>query len=137
MSESTYRKPLPRPNKLSRPFWEAARRHELLVLRCNGCSHHWLPPSNLCPRCLSKDIGWVRASGRGRVWSWVVFWQRYFPAFADDIPYNVAYVELDEGPRLMTNIVQCDPAAIRCDMPVEVVFEDVTEEISLPKFRPL
>jgi uncharacterized OB-fold protein len=79
----------------------------------------------------------MKASGRGMIWSWVVFWQRYFAAFEADIPYNVAYVELEEGPRLMTNLVEYDPASIRCDMPVEVVFDDVTPEVTLPKFRPV
>lgn len=136
MSERAYRKPLPRPTTLSRPFWEAARRHELRVQRCTTCGHRWLPPSDRCPACLSKAYEWALASGRGKVWSWIVMWQRYFPAFEAEIPYNVAYVELEEGPRLMTNLVNCDPATIRCDMPVEVVFEDVTDEITLPKFRP-
>ena len=137
MSESSYRKPLPKPNRLSQPYWDAAQRHELMVLRCNQCGDKWLPPSDICLRCLSRDIDWVKASGRGKVWSWVVFHQRYFAAFEADLPYNVAYVELDEGPRLMTNLVDCDPASIHCDMPVEVVFDDVTPEITLPKFRPV
>jgi uncharacterized OB-fold protein len=137
MSESTYKKPLPRPNKLSTPYWEGAKQHRLRVRRCTICDHKWLPPSDRCPKCLSKEIEWIDASGRGKVWSWVVFWQRYFPSFEADIPYNVAYVELEEGPRLMTNLVDVDPAKIYCDMPVEVVFEDVTPEITLPKFRPL
>ena len=75
--------------------------------------------------------------GRGKVWSWIVMWQRYFPAFEPDLPYNVAYVELDEGPKLMTNLVDVASEDIRCDMPVEVVFDEVTDEISLPKFRPV
>lgn len=136
-STSTYKKPLPRPNRLSQPYWDAARKHELLIVSCKSCGHKWLPPSDLCPKCLSRDIEWVKASGRGKVWSWVIFWQRYFAAFAEDIPYNVVYVELDEGPRLMTNLVDADPAAIVCDMAVEVVFDDVTPEITLPKFRPI
>jgi uncharacterized OB-fold protein len=136
VSESAYKKPLPRPNRLSAPYWEAAKQHQLRVVRCTSCDHKWLPPSDICPKCLSREVEWVDASGRGKVWSWVVFWQRYFAAFEADIPYNVAYVELEEGPRLMTNLVDCDPAAIHCDMPVEVVFDDVTPEITLPKFRP-
>jgi len=137
MSESTYKKPLPRPNKLSRPYWEGAKAHELRVVRCTVCGHKFLPAADRCPKCLSKDLEWIKASGRGKVWSWVVFHQRYFAAFEDDLPYNVAYVELEEGPRLMTNLVDCDPSLIRCDMPVEVVFDDVTPEITLPKFRPV
>jgi uncharacterized OB-fold protein len=137
VSESSYKKPLPRPNRLSTPYWEGAKAHELRILHCLACSNKVLPPSNHCPRCLQTELEWVTASGRGKVWSWVVFHQRYFPAFEDDLPYNVAYVELDEGPRLMTNLVECAPGDIHCDMPVEVVFDDVTPEISLPKFRPV
>jgi uncharacterized protein len=137
MSESTYSKPLPRPNRLSQPYWDAAKRHELVVENCNACGHKWLPPADRCPRCLSKDVGWVGASGRGKVWSWIVMHQRYFAAFQDDLPYNVAYVELEEGPRLMTNLVECADEDIHCDMPVEAVFDDVTPEITLIKFRPL
>ena len=131
-----YAKPLPRPNALSLPFWDGLRRHELLLQQCTACAHVWFPPSTRCPKCLSSEYGWSRAGGRGRVWSWIVMWQRYFPAFEADIPYNVAYVELEEGPRLMTNIVDVENDAIYCDMPVQVVFEDVTPEITLPKFRP-
>ena len=137
MSENSYRKPLPRINRLSRPFWEGTKQHELRLQRCNRCGHYWFPPSNWCPECLSSEHAWVTAGGRGRVWSWINMWQRYFPAFEDELPYNVAYVELDEGPGLMSNIVDCDPSELRCDLPVEVVFEDVTDEITLPKFRPV
>jgi uncharacterized protein len=136
VSDAAYRKPLPRINKLNAPFWEGARRHELRLQRCRQCGRHWFPPAHRCPECLNTDYEWAQASGRGKVWSWIVMWQRYFAAFQEAIPYNVAYVELDEGPRLITNIIDCDPEDLRCDLPVEVVFEDVTEEISLPKFRP-
>ena len=137
MSEATYNKPLPRPNRISARYWEGARQHELRIISCTSCAHNFLPAADRCPRCLGKELEWVKASGRGKVWSWVVFHQRYFAAFEPDLPYNVAYVELEEGPRLMTNLVECDDAAMRCDMPVEVVFDDVTPEVSLPKFRPI
>jgi uncharacterized OB-fold protein len=136
VSESTYKKPLPKPNRASQPYWDATKRHQLTVLRCNACGHKWLPPADRCPKCLAHDPEWVEASGRGKVWSWIVMHQRYFAAFEAELPYNVAMVELEEGPRLMTNLVDVDPAQIRCDMPVQVVFEDVTPEITLPKFRP-
>ena len=132
-----YKKPLPRLTKLNRPYWEAAKNHELRLQRCSDCSHVWFPPAEVCPKCLGENYEWTKVSGRGKVWSWIVMWQRYFPGFADDLPYNVAYVGLEEGPRMMTNIVGCDSAEIRCDMPVEVVFDDVTEEFSLPKFKPV
>lgn len=136
MAEGAYAKPLPRVNRLSRPFWEGAKRHELLLQRCAACGVHRFPPSERCARCLDAATEWVPASGRGKVWSWIRMWQPYFPAFDADRPYVIAYVELDEGPRLMTTVVDCDPAHISCDMPVEVVFDDVTDAISLPKFRP-
>jgi len=134
---SEYTKPLPRPNKLSQPYWDGAKQHELRLQRCSDCGAWRFPPSERCAKCLGKNYEGTAASGRGRVWSWIVMWQRYFPAFEPEIPYNIAYVELDEGPRLMTNLVGIDGAAIYCDMPVEAVFEDVTPEISLPKFRPV
>jgi uncharacterized OB-fold protein len=136
MADTAPHRPLPRINKLNAPFWEGMREHELRLQRCKSCGHRWFPPASRCPRCLSSDYEWVAASGRGKVWSWIVMWQRYFPAFADRIPYNVAYVELDEGPQLMTNIVDCDEDELRCDLPVEVVFERVNDEITLPVFRP-
>lgn len=137
MVDREYHKPLPSINPLSRPYWDAARRHELVLQRCVACGRHRFPPSERCPACLDPGTEWVRASGRGRVWSWIRMWQRYFPSFDADIPYVVAYVELDEGPRMMTALVDCDPAAICCDLPVEVVFDDVTGAVTLPKFRPL
>src|SRR4051794_33305287 len=130
MNESTYSKPLPRPNRLSQPYWDAAKRHELLVEHCSACEHKWLPPADRCPKCLSKEVDWQPASGRGKVWGWIVMHQRYFAAFEEHLPYNVAYVELEEGARLMTNITECGNDEIYCNMPVEVVFEDVTAEIT-------
>lgn len=131
-----YKKPLPAITDINRPFWEATKRHELVAQRCPSCHHLWLPPTGVCPRCLSPNYKWVRLSGRGKVWSWVVFHQAFFKSFLDDIPYNVAYVELEEGPMLTTNLVDVRNEDIRVGMPVEVVFQDVTEEVTLPRFRP-
>jgi len=80
---------------------------------------------------------WVRVSGRGKVYTWTTIYQRYHPAFAEELPYNVTMVALEEGPRLLANIVDCKNEDLRIGMEVEVVFEDVTEEITLPKFRPV
>jgi len=80
---------------------------------------------------------WVGVSGRGKLYTWVVIYQRYHPAFAEDLPYNVAMVDLEEGPRLITNIVGCNNEDLCIGMEVEVIFEDVTEEITLPKFKPV
>jgi len=131
-----YQKPLPQIDELSRPYWEAAKRHELALQRCQECGYYRYPPGDTCPRCLSDSLEWVRASGRGTIYTWTVFHKVYHPAFAKDAPYAVAAVELEEGPRLITNLVDCKTEDIEMGMPVEVAFDDVTESITLPKFRP-
>jgi len=129
-------KPIPTLTEDSKPYWEGCKRHELLIQRCEDCGHYRFPPSALCPKRMSMNTEWARVSGRGKVYSWTIFHYLYHPAFSQDIPYNVAIVELEEGPRLHTNIVGCSNEDIYIDMPVEVVFEDSSQEIALPKFRP-
>jgi uncharacterized OB-fold protein len=126
----------PIPTEDTAPYWEYCAQGELRMQRCGDCGHVRFPPSPLCPRCLSRRNEWARLSGRGRVWSWVIFHQAYYPGYADDVPYNTAIVELDEGPRMHTNIVGCANEDVQIGMPVEVVFEALDEEIQLPKFRP-
>lgn len=133
----TIEKPLPRPSEDSAPYWEAAQRGELRLQRCGQCGHVRFPPALLCARCLSEEAEWARLSGRGTVYSWIIVHQSQHPAFNADTPYNVAIVELEEGPRLHTNLVQCRNEEIYIGMPVEVVFEAVNAEVTLPKFRPL
>mgnify|MGYP005864352037 CR=1 FL=1 len=130
-------KPLPQPTIDSAPFWEYCRQHELRMQKCQDCGHVRYPPNVLCPKCLSEKASWEELSGRGTVYSWIIFHQIYHPAFAADVPYPVAIVELDEGPRLLTNIVLCPVDQISIGLPVEVVFEDMTESVALPKFKPL
>jgi len=131
-----YKKPVPQIDDISRPYWEATKRHEMVLQRCQGCGNFRYPAGDICPRCLSDQLEWVKASGRGKVYTWTVFHRVYHPGFTEDVPYAVVAVELEEGPRLLTNLVDCRLEDINIDMPVEVVFEDITEEISLPKFRP-
>jgi len=135
MSEK-YEKLLPRIDEMNRPYWEGAKRHELLLQKCQECGHYRYPPGETCPSCLSDRLEWVKVSGRGSVYTWTVFHQAYHPAYKDGIPYAVVAVELEEGPRMVTNLVNCRIEDIKMGMPVEVVFDDVTEEVSLPKFRP-
>jgi hypothetical protein len=129
-------KPLPTPSPESAPFWQAAKEHRLLIPRCNHCGRSWFPPSLRCMHCLSEDIGWAAASGRGKIHSFVTFHRLYHPAFADELPYVVAVVELAEGPRLLTNIVDVSLDNVRCGMPVRVVFDDANDEFAIPKFAP-
>jgi len=131
-----YTKPLPIPDEFDKPYWEAAKKHELRMQECLDCGEIWFPPSPVCPKCLSQNYEWAKLSGKGKVWSCVVFHQLYFPSFSDEIPYNVVAVKLDEGPLLTSNMVECKNEDIQCDMLVEVVFDDVTEIITLPKFKP-
>lgn len=129
-------KPLPRPNEDTAPYWEAAHKGELRMQKCGACGLIRFPPSILCASCLSEQTEWVKLSGRGTVFSWIVIHQSQHPAFNPDTPYNVAIVELEEGPRMHTNIVECENDDIRIGMPVEVVFDKVSDDVTLPKFRP-
>ena len=130
-------KPIPRPAPESVPYWKAAAQHRLELPQCEACDHHWFPPSRSCPKCLSPNVRWSQVSRRGKVFSFVIYDRVYHPAFAQDVPYVVALVELAGGPRLVSNIIDIPPDDVRCDMPVEVVFDDVAEGVSVPKFRPL
>jgi len=133
----SYRKPLPRIDEESRGYWEALARHELYFQRCCDCGTKRFPPRAVCPACLSSATEWVRASGRGTVHTFTVTHQNQAAGFREELPYVLAVVELAEGPRMMTNIVGCVPDAVRIGTAVEVVFEDVTPEITLAKFRPV
>ena len=131
----SYEKPLPRVTADNRPFWEATKRHELRLQRCDDCGRFRYPPAPVCPQCLSESAQWARVSGRGTITTFIVMHKVYFPSFAQDAPYNVVQVELEEGPRLTANLVDVPNDQIRVGMPVEAVFDDVTPEITLPRFR--
>jgi hypothetical protein len=126
----------PRIDEESRGYWEACRRHEFVLQRCRACSTVRHYPRALCPACLSADTEWLRASGRATVYSFTVMHQNQAPGFRDRLPYVLAVVELDEGIRILTNIVECPVESVRIGMPVEVVFEDLSDEVALPQFRP-
>jgi uncharacterized protein len=134
--ETQYLKPLPPVTSLNQPYWDGLKNRELKLQRCDACGKVWYPPSPLCPGCWSRNFTWTRLSGRGRVNSWVIFHQSYFRGFDNEIPYNVAEVELDEGPRVLTNLVGVKNDEISVGMAVEIVYDDVTSEMTLAKFRP-
>ncbi|HEX2172107.1 MAG TPA: Zn-ribbon domain-containing OB-fold protein [Dehalococcoidia bacterium] len=135
--DRAYPKPLPKPSDLTRPFWEAAKRHELLIQRCSACGRYVFYPRPICDNCLSPDLQWTRVSGKGRVYSYTVIRQAASKRFAPDVPYLFAIVELAEGPRMATNLVDCPLERARVGLPVEVFFDDVTDEYALVKFRPV
>jgi uncharacterized OB-fold protein len=136
MPETKYAKPLPRIDEESKGYWEACKRRELVLQRCASCGTLRHYPRAVCPVCLSDAVEWRHAAGTGTVYTFTVTHQNQAPGFRDALPYVLAYVELDEGVRLLTNIVDCPPDDVRIGMPVEVVFEDATAEIALPRFRP-
>ena len=131
-----YHKPLPEINGDNQEFWIGCKEHKLKFQKCKACGHVRWPPSMICPMCYSQEIQWIVARGKGKVYSFVVYHVAYHPGFENEVPYVVADVELEEGPRLLTNIVDCPHNEVKCDMPVEVTWEDITEEFSLPKFKP-
>jgi uncharacterized OB-fold protein len=126
-------KPQPVPSAESALFWGRAKEHRLFLPRCNACGQFWFPPSQRCAHCLSADFVWREVSGQGRIYSFVVFHRVYHPAYESDVPYAVAIIELDEGPRMLANIVGTKPDDIRCDQRVRVVFEERGEQ-AIPQF---
>lgn len=130
-----YSKPLPTITDENRPFWEGARRGALCMQRCCDCKHVRFPISHVCPDCLSYAFEWVDLSGRGEVFAYIVYHQLYNKAFADVLPYNVALVQLEEGPRMYSNIVGCSNDEVKVGDKVMAVFDAVTPEVTLPRFR--
>ena len=129
-------RPLPAITPETKHFWEGAQSGELRLQRCAACAHVYFPPRPFCPQCASQDVCVFRASGRATLYSYVIH-HRAAPGFTP--PYSIAVVQLEEGPRMMTNIVEVEqtPEALQLDMPLEVTFEQLTDEISLPLFRPV
>jgi uncharacterized OB-fold protein len=129
-------KPLPAPSPITRPFWDAAREHRLSLQRCPDCARYVFYPRPFCPHCGSDRLEWSDVSGRGTVYSYTVARRATARPFEPDVPYVIAIVELEEGPRMMTNVVGCAPEDVRIGMTVEAAYEDVSDEITLVKFRP-
>ena len=125
--------PAPERTLLNGPYWEALEAGRLVHQRCHACGHAWLPARAECPECLRADWGWTEASGRARLISWVVYHVAFHDWFKPRLPYNVAVVELEEGPRLLTNIV--GGAALRIEMPLQLVIEREAG-VALARFRP-
>ena len=129
-------RPLPIPDAQTAPYWEAAREHRLVLPRCGDCGRFHFYPRALCPHCASASLSWAPASGRGSVYSYTVVHRAPSPAFAGELPYVVALIELEEGPHLMSNVVNCAPDAVRIGMRVKAVFRDFEDGTVLPVFAP-
>ena len=129
-------KPLPRVSAFTRPYWEAARGGRFVLPRCRRCGEHVYYPRPWCPRCWSTALDWVETSGRGRIITYTVVHQAPSQAFADEVPYVLAVARLTEGPQMMANVIRIDPARVRIDMPVRVVFEERQDGFHIPQFAP-
>ncbi len=129
-------RPLPVPDADSTEFWETRQGQALRLQRCLDCGTFRHYPRAYCPDCLSSETEWVAASGRGTVYSFAVVHRAFHPAFKDDVPYVVALIDLEEGPRMLSDLRDCPPEDAAIEMPVEVFFEDVPGSLSIPHFRP-
>ena len=119
------------------PFWEAARKREIKLQRCNSCSKAWYPIGPACPFCFSSKWEWSVMSGRGTLHNYVIYHKAWTKWFESRVPYAVVQIQLEEGPRLTANLLECDPRDIKIGMPVEAAYEDITEEITLVQFKPV
>lgn len=128
-------RPAPKATPETQHFWDGTKLGKLLLQKCDDCANVYFPPRPFCPSCASTRVSVLPASGKARLYSYVINYRQH-PSF--DGPYAIAVVELEEGPRMMTNIVECDqtPEALQLDMSVEVTFEKVNDDISVPLFKP-
>ncbi len=129
---------LPAPDDTTEPFWQACRERTLLIKRCDDCGFAFYYPRPFCKRCWSAKVRWVRASGLGTLYTFSVVHHNDLPPFPERVPYVAAMVQLDEGPRVMTNIVDCEFDALRCDIDVAVDFIEISDDphFMIPVFRP-
>ena len=129
------RRALPVPTPETEHFWQGTAAGELRLQRCGACEQVYFPPRPFCPACASRDVDVFKASGRATLYSYVI---NHRPGPGFDAPHSIAVVQLEEGPRMMTNVVGCPqtPEALELDMPLEVTFEKMSDEIALPLFRP-
>jgi uncharacterized OB-fold protein len=137
MADFNPRADIPTIDDETRPFWEAAREGRFLIARCGDCGrpHHY--PRPFCPFCWSEEVNWEDASGRATLYTYSTVFVNDRPPFNDRLPYVAAVVDLEEGPRVMTNLVGCDPADLRIGQEVVVAYQELTDEITVPVFRPL
>ena len=134
---AAYDKPLPRGEDLNGAFYQFCKRHELCFQRCRDCGTWRHMPRESCQACGSFNWTWERAGGKGHVFSWTVIHRALHPGFAAELPYAAVVVELAEGVRMVSHVLDLPADQLCVGLPVEVVFEDVTPEMTLPKFRPL
>jgi uncharacterized protein len=126
--------PVPYPTIVSQPYWDGAKRGELLFQRCGDCGHITHTPALVCAYCSSRNLSWERSAGTGNVYSWTTVWRPQTPAFT--VPYTAIIVDMDEGWQMLSNLIGCEDDEPHVDMRVEVEFHPISDEITLPYFRP-
>ncbi len=125
--------PAPQEHTDNKAFWQGIKNNELLIQKCSKCGKLMHPPMPMCPGCHSLDRGWIKSTGKGTVYSWVVYHEAPSPCFKT--PYSVALIELEEDIRIVSNLIDIQPGDIKVGMPVEVVFKKVDENVVLPVFK--
>ena len=133
-----YRGALPQPTPETQPYWDGAKQHKLVLPYCAACQAHFFYPRPFCPKCHEWGVEWREVSGKGKLHTFVIN-HRGPPGFEEKAPYVIGVIELAEGPRMMGNLLMDEeptPENVQVDMDVEVVFDDVTDEITLPQWRP-
>jgi uncharacterized OB-fold protein len=130
-------KPIPQVTPEMAEFFEGAKRGQLMVQKCDDCGVSRFPPHEICTNCLGTRAKWAPVSGRGEVYSFNIMHQVYHPGFVTEVPYAVVVVKLDEGIKFVSNLVGVKPSEIGSGMPVEVTFEKLSDQVWLPKFRPI
>lgn len=131
-----YDKPLPTVSEDGRYYWRACRERRFVLQRCTDCGQHQFPPRVLCSHCGLQSLEWAEGDGAGAVYSFTIVHRPPEPSFQPDVPYVVAVIQLDDGPRMMSNVVGIEPDQMRIGMRVRPVFEEATDEITLLKFTP-
>lgn len=122
----------------AKPYWDGLKEEKLMLPKCDDCGKAFFYPRIACPHCHSRNVGWIQASGKGKLYSFEIAYRSLNPAYKIEPPYVLAMIELEEGPRMMSNMinVEATPEALKCDMPVEVVFEKQNDDVTLPLFQP-
>ncbi|HXR37091.1 MAG TPA: OB-fold domain-containing protein [Candidatus Binataceae bacterium] len=136
-TQSAYGKPLPLMRGYTKEFYDFCKNRELRFQRCSNCGAWRHTPRPMCGDCQSLKSEWVKVNGKGKVYTWTVTFQPLYQQFKEDVPYAGVIVELEEGPRMVSWVTGIDPMALKVNMPVEVWFDDVTPEVTIPKFKPI
>jgi uncharacterized protein len=132
-------RPIPQPiTPESKPYWDGMKEGKLMLPNCQDCGKAHFYPRVFCPHCHSNNLTWVQGSGKGKLYSFEILYRPFNRAVKVPPPYVLAMVELEEGPRMLSNLVNVepDPKVIKCDMPVEIVFSKLTDDMTIPLFQP-